>query len=210
MSSQILEEFIKSSAPGFRCYAAGNELGPQFIAKVCHILRSPASPESIAKIYELLGSHADKVAEFYQRQNGFILYRDTLSDAAGIELLPIEQWEKATENMRDWFDYLMDNPENDPDHVMTGISIATVPFSGNYFVMPVEGPSSGKIFYADHDGWYESAFADDFDGFLAHVTQKPVKLLNEELGCCTRYSDGTTDAQWIPEEYFPDVTKFEI
>ena len=73
--------------------------------------------------------------------------------------------------------------------------------------MPVEGPTAGKIFYADHDGWYESAFANDFQKFLAHVTRKPVNLLNEELGCYTRYSDGKTDAQWIPEVYFPDVSK---
>ena len=78
---------------------------------------------------------------------------------------------------------------------MTGIALATVPHSGNYFVMPVEGATAGKIFYADHDGWYESAFADDFDDFLARATQEPVHLLAKELGCYTRYTDGKTTAQ---------------
>lgn len=91
--------------------------------------------------------------------------------------------------------------------ILTGIAIAEVPHSGNYFVMPVAGPAAGKIFYADHDGWYESAFANNFQKFLAHVTRKPVSLLNEEFGCYTRFSDGKTDKQWIPEEYFPDVSK---
>ena len=104
----------------------------------------------------------------------------------------------------------LDEPENDPDHIVTGISIATVPHSGNYFVMPLEGPSAGKIFYADHDGWYESAFADDFGGFLARVTREPVKLLAEDVGCYTRYSDGKSDAQWIPEEFFPDISGVQI
>ena len=90
---------------------------------------------------------------------------------------------------------------------MTGIAVATVPASGNYFVMPVEGVAAGKIFYADHDGWYESAFADRFQDFLVRVTRDPVKLLAEDVGCYTRYSDGKTDKQWIPEEYFPDVSK---
>ena len=90
---------------------------------------------------------------------------------------------------------------------MTDVAIAAVPFSGNYFVMPVEAPAAGKIFYANHDGWYESAFANDFQKFLVHVTRKPVNLLNEDVGCYTRYSDGKTDEQWIPEEYFPDVSK---
>ena len=76
--------------------------------------------------------------------------------------------------------------------------------------MPIEGPSAGKIFYADHDGWYESAFADDFDGFLAHVVREPVKLLAEEVGCYTRYCDGKTDTQWIPEEFFLDVSTVQL
>jgi hypothetical protein len=76
--------------------------------------------------------------------------------------------------------------------------------------MPVDGPSAGKIFYADHDGWYESAFADDFDRFLAHVSHEPARLLAEEVGCYTRYADGKTDAQWIPEEYFADVTGVQV
>ena len=129
--------------------------------------------------------------------------------AAGIELLAVEKWEKGTAEMRDWFDHLTDEPENDPDHIVTGIAIATVPHSGNYFVMPVEGPSAGKIFYADHDGWYESAFANDFAGFLARVTRDPVKLLVDDVGCYTRYSDGKTSSQWIPEEYFADISKVQ-
>ena len=33
------------------------------------------------------------------------------------------------------------------------------------------------------------------------------ELLVEEVGCYTRYSDGQTNAQWIPEEYFADVSQ---
>jgi hypothetical protein len=210
MTSQALEEFTKSPAPGFRCLAAGNRSGPRFLASIRHILNAPASPASIAQIRKLLGNHADQAATFYQCHDGFVLYRDTKSEAAGIELLPVAQWEKATEEMRDWFNHLADNPEDDPDHIVTGISIATVPHSGNYFVMPVEGPNAGKIFYADHDGWYESAFADDFSSFLARVTREPVKLLANDVGCYTRYSDGKTNTQWIPEEYFSDVSRAQL
>jgi len=158
------------------------------------------------QIQKSLGVHAAPVGAFYEQHDGFILYCDTLSDAAGIELLPADQWQAATEEMRDCFAYLTEDAGNDPDYIFTGIAIATVPHSGNYFVMPVKGPVSGKVFYADHDGWYESAFADDFDGFIARVTREPARLLAEELGCYTRYTDGISDAQWIPETYFADVT----
>jgi hypothetical protein len=210
MTSQALEEFTKSPAPGFRCFAAGDKAGPRFLASIRHILNASASPAAIAQIRKLLGSHADQVATFYQCHDGFVLYRDTKSEAAGIELLPVAQWEEATEEMRDGFNYLVNDPENDPDHIVTGISISTVPRSGNYFVMPVHGPNAGKIFYADHDGWYESAFADNFDSFLARVTREPVKLLAKDVGCYTRYSDGMTKAQWIPEEYFSDISKAQL
>jgi hypothetical protein len=155
----------------------------------------------------MLGSHAEQVIAFYEWHNGFVLYRDTLSETAGIELLPVAKWKRATDDMRSTFEYLEADPANDPDHILTGVAIAEVPDSGNYFVMPVEGPAAGRIFYADHDGWYESPFADDFQEFLVHVTRHPAKLLAEEVGCHTRYSDGKTDKQWIPEEYYPDVSK---
>jgi hypothetical protein len=210
MSSQVLEQFAKSPNPGFRCYAASNKSGARFLASIRHILNAPASTESIVQLRQMLSSHADKIATFYELHDGFILYRDSKSEAAGIELLPVEKWEEATDDMRESFAHLADEPENDPDHIMTGIAIATVPHSGNYFVMPTEGPSAGKIFYADHDGWYESAFAEDFAGFLTHVVQEPVKLLTDEVGCYTRYSDGKTTTQWIPEEYLPDISRISL
>lgn len=207
MSAQILEKFAKSPSPGFLCFAAGNESGPRYLARVRHILHPPASRKSIAQVRKMLGKHGTKVAAFYRQHDGFVLYRDTLSESAGIELLPFKGWKNATADMRDSFKHLEDDPDEDPDRIVTGVAIATVPQSGNYFVMPVEGRAAGKVFYADHDGWYESAFARDFDGFLAHVTRKPVKLLADEVGGYTRYSDGKTEAQWIPEKYFPDVSR---
>jgi hypothetical protein len=205
MSSKAIEEFARAPAPGFRCYASQKPGGPRFLARIQHILHPPASPDSIAQIRESLGEHAAMVIAFFECHDGFVLYRDTLSDAAGIELLPVDLWPSATEDLRSWFEHLADDPENDPDHILTGIAIATVPESGNYFVMPVEGPAAGKVFYADHDGWYESAFAENFEDFLARVTRDPVQLLAEDVGCYTRYSDGKTDAQWIPEDYFADI-----
>jgi hypothetical protein len=204
---QVIEEFCRAPQPGFRCCAAGDQSGKRFVARVRHLLVSPASPESATLLRQKLGGHADQAAAFFERHNGFLLYRDTKSDAAGIALLPILKWDAATLDMQARFGHLADEPESDPDHILTGTAIATVPHSGNYFVMPTDGPSAGKVFYADHDGWYESAFGEDFNGFLAHVVREPVKLLTEELGCYTRYSDGKTDAQWIPEQYFADVSQ---
>lgn len=210
MSVQLIEDLLSAPAPGFRCYSATNKSGERFFARVRHILKEPASSAAISRVRQFLGRHAPDVAAYYRIHNGFVLYRDTKSAAAGIELLPVERWDDATDDMRGWFEHLADEPGNDPDHILTGIAIGTVPHSGNYFVMPIKGPSAGKVFYADNDGWYESAFADDFYGFLSRLVREPAELLSEELGCYTRYSDGSTDAQWIPEEYFRDISRVEL
>src|SRR5262245_4582060 len=99
MPAQVIEKFAKAPAPGFRCFAAGKDKGPRFVARVCHILHAPASVDAVAKARQRLGSHAKQVVAFYRSHDGFVLYRDTLSDAAGIELLPIEQWQSATDDM---------------------------------------------------------------------------------------------------------------
>jgi hypothetical protein len=202
-----LHELVTAPAPGFRCIAASSKSRSSFVARICHTLRPPASSEQLEYIRKRLGEYATQVIDFYRENDGFVLYRDTLSDAAGFELLPIEQWYEATEDMKDSLSYIAEVPDNDPDHILTGVAIATVPHSGNYFVMPIEGNSAGSIFYANHDGWYESAFTESFEGLLTRLVENPVNLLNKEFGCYTRYSDGKTEVQWIPEEYFRDVTE---
>jgi len=48
-------------------------------------------------------------------------------------------------------------------------------------------------------------FASCFGEFIARLHENPVSLLNEVLGGYTRYFDGKTQNQWVPERYVPDV-----
>jgi hypothetical protein len=198
---QNLVDFAAQANSSFVCTNGGrsDKTKRTFVACVSHVLNPPASASDLAQLRSMLGVHAAQAEEVYRAHDGFILYKDSLSDAAGIEALPISQWEEAGEDMRQWFEHLDD--ESDPDHIRSGVALATAPQSGNYFVMPVEGPNAGKVFYANHDGWYESHFATDFNEFITRVMNNPAHLLSEELGCYARYSDGKTPIQWIPESY---------
>jgi hypothetical protein len=198
---QQLVAFAGQTNPSFVCTNGGrsDKTKRTLVARLSHVLNAPASASDLASLQSMLGAHAVKVEDIYRAHNGFVLYKDSLSDAAGIEALPISQWQEAGDDMRQWFEHLDD--ESDPDHIRTGVALATAPQSGNYFVIPVEGPNAGKVFYADHDGWYESHFAKDFEEFITRVTSKPAHLLSEELGCYARYSDGKSSIQWIPESY---------
>jgi hypothetical protein len=198
---QQLVAFAGQANPSFVCTNGGrsDKTKLTFVVRLCHVLNAPASAKDLALLRSILGARAAQFEVIYAAHDGFVLYKDSLSDAAGIEALPIAQWNEAGENMRQWFEQLDD--ESDPDHIRTGVAFATAPQSGNYFVMPVEGPNAGKVFYADHDGWYESHFAKDFGEFIIRVTSNPAHLLSEELGCYARYSDGKTSIQWIPESF---------
>jgi hypothetical protein len=198
---QHLVAFARSPNPAFICTNGGRseKTKRQFVASVYHVLNSAASTQDLAILRSLLGAQASQFEEVYSAHDGFVLYKDVLSDAAGIEALPVARWDEAGEDMRQWFADLA--PEDDPDHIRSGVAFATVPRSGNYFVIPLDGPNAGKIFYADHDGWYDAPFADGFGEFIRRVTKDPAVLLSEELGCFTRYSDGKTSIQWIPESF---------
>lgn len=196
-----LVAFAGQPNPSFICTNGGRSEKTKrtFVARLYHVLYAPASVHDLAALRSMLGKYAAQFEEIYIKHDGFVLYKDALSDAAGIEALPVAQWNEAGDDMRQGLEYLDD--ESDPDHIRTGVTFATAPESGNYFVMPVEGPNAGKVFYANHDGWYDSHFSENFDEFIARVTSNPAQLLSEELGCYARYSDGKTPIQWIPESY---------
>jgi hypothetical protein len=198
---QRLIEFAGRPNPAFVCTNGGRneKTKRQFIAKLHHVLNPPADFGDLEILRSKVGSLDPAIESVYEMHDGFTLYEDDLSDTAGIDVLPIAGWEEAGAEVREWLDQL--DPDDDPDCLRSGIAFATVRHSGNYFVIPVEGPSSGKVFYADHDGWYETHFAENFDDFVNRITSDPAKLLSEELGCYTRYSDGKSSIQWIPEQF---------
>lgn len=203
-----LEEFaVKPCA--FRCTRAGKVHPPAddvFIARVVHRLNRRATATELWELRALLGEYAAEAELIYAAHNGFVLYKDCLSDAAGIEALPVRRWAEAAKDLNESLSSFVAG--HDPDHILGGVPFAQVPHSGNYFVIPIEGSSAGKVFYADHDGWYESAFAVGFDDFVHRVTTNPAAPMSNELGCYTRYSDGATNAQWIPRAMVlnPSVT----
>ena len=168
-----LVAFATQPNPAFVCRSARrSERGTRtFVAKVCHDLNKAPSSRDLALLRSLLGPNAPAFEGVYAVHDGFVLYQDLLSEAAGVEALPIAEWDQASHDMREWLAGLEE--DNDPDHIRTGVAFATAPQSGNYFVVPVEGSSAGLIFYVNHDGWYEAPFADDFAEFVTRVTTEP-------------------------------------
>ncbi|MCE9522259.1 MAG: SMI1/KNR4 family protein [Alphaproteobacteria bacterium] len=205
MEIELVRELALHPAPGFVCTPAGGRRDENFTARVAHLLGSPASAASIRWIGEKFGEMAAPFVQLYTKHDGFVLYRDMFSDAAGICVLPVREWKNAEESLAVQLSDLGET--GDPNCIKSGIAFAEVPHSSDYFIVPVEGPSRGKVFYANHDGdgLYGDAFANSLDEFIIRVCGDPIVLLNDVLGCYTRYSDGATELQWIPERYLPDI-----
>jgi hypothetical protein len=185
----------------FRCRPAGRKGATErFVVHVVHTLHAPATPVEMSKLKRHLGECSPAFAAFYAKHNGFVLYRDTLSDAAGVEALPIAAWAKATQRVHDLARDVIDDEEDDTTGLLSCVAFATAPGSGNFFVVQTEGPGAGAIFYTNHGTCSKAEFAGDFGGFLRRITREPVTLLAKDLGCFARYSDGESSIQWIPDE----------
>ena len=206
MSLADFEIHLNHPAPAFRCYACGDaseELA--FLARVKNRLNPPATDEDIAELDALLGGQFDDAREFYKRHNGLLLYEDTRSDAAGLELFPIGEWRYRSEGMREQFAEMGFEESDDPDGLLKGIAFGEICHSANYFTFQTTGPHSGTIFYISHDDWQNEPIAHSFSDFLALIVRDPAEFLYD-AGCYTRYSDGKSDIQWIPKEYISDCT----
>ncbi|HEX5245346.1 MAG TPA: hypothetical protein VFW23_18945 [Tepidisphaeraceae bacterium] len=188
----------------FRCRPAGRKNAPErFTAQVYHYLNSPSGPE-MAELKKTTGKCSAQIEAFYERHNGFVLYRDSLSSAAGMEALPIRTWAKATERLHESVQDRAEDEEESSELILC-VVFATVPRSGNYFAIQTSGQNSGAVYYTDHEALLalRKPFAPDFDGFISRLISEPIDLLTKVLGCFTRYSDGTTTTQWIPAEVQP-------
>jgi hypothetical protein len=222
MSLDRFEALVRDPAPGFRCFAAGDESERlAFMARVRHVVGKPGMSSAMGFVNEKIGSVSPTFSQFYELHDGVALYRDAMTlpfwrklfkpadllcDAEGMRFFRIDEWESQAKAMRDfWLDE--DSDLNDmPEWFYRGIVFGEIPQSANYFVLETMGESAGAIYYCDHDYFSTEPFAESFDAFLGRIVDDPPKFLYE-TGCYARYNDGRTAKQWIPKEYVRGCSK---
>lgn len=197
-----MENFLKlldDPSPGFICEAAGRQAvkPPKFSVRIRHEMEGPATPEELAQLSAL---GAEALAPFYARHNGGLFFTGPSihpQAISGFRLYPISEIENRTANMRSDVD-AMGIPEDAKfDFQKSGTAIGEICSSGNYFVI-----HEGIVFYSDHDGGDDTPAGPSFAQFLDGIAADPAQFLFKS-GCYTRYSDGATPTQWIPETYLP-------
>jgi hypothetical protein len=65
-------------------------------------------------------------------------------------------------------------------------------------------PSSFRLH--EDSGSARKPLARSFAALLDRIADDPAKFLRE-VGCYTRYSDGKTDTQWIPNEFITEIAQ---
>lgn len=205
-----LEAFCRQPGQRFECEGAGEHENEQYTAQIEHVLYSSAGLNELQFIREQLQDLAEPFISFYQRYDGAQLFCDTMSEAVGLSIAPVREWEQLRTFLLDWF---IDFSDEDfgyytemnisEEDIKQAVVFAEVPHSGNYFTVVTTGRHRGRIFYFCHDGMEYELYADNFDSFIRPILTDPANELLH-LGCYTRYSDGKTDIQWIPRRFLTD------
>lgn len=175
--------------PAFICEPAGSPKKTRKEFPIEHRAGPKATPKQLERLKALAGKEFKSIKMFYALMNGGLFY--VHGNDAGIYIPSIKHLPGLNKSMREWiFD-----ESTAPEFQKKGFAFGEIVGSGNYFIA-----YKGRIHYADHDGGGNKAISGDIGKFFEKIAKNPAKFLMD-CGCYTRYSDGKTAIQWIPEKY---------
>jgi len=189
---EALRTHLALKNPRFQCRDVSEK--HSLVVKLKSKVGAPAKAPELKRLRALAGSAYRLLEPLYRQFNGLILH--THRRTSGLVVAPVAQ---LPELMADWkasMDYL--EPNELYPFQRKGIPFATIDGSGNYFVA-----HGRNIYYADHDGGDDAVWGKSVEDFFARALGDPAKFLYD-AGCYTRYFDGKTDRQYIPEEFLHD------
>jgi hypothetical protein len=153
----------------------------------------PASAAELKTLKKLTGKEYAVLEPLYREFNGLVLHRH--GKTCGLVVGAVKYLAGYAEGMKGSFF------GGDADlfpFQREGVPFATIEASGNYFVV-----HQGNVYYSDSDGGDDSVWGENLDAFFTRALADPVKFL-DAAGSYTRYFDGKTDRQYIPETFLHD------
>lgn len=142
---ETLRSAVESHAGTFLCSEIQNEANTKTVD--FHHVSLPADFDSA--VPDVVG-----LRDFYDTFAQLTLYVDETSGEAAFLIASPSQWTELDEDFRPWLDGIDEDEAADflPDWIDSCLVIGEVPRSGNYLLVPTEGPEAGKVFGFDHDG----------------------------------------------------------
>ncbi|MFB1490961.1 MULTISPECIES: hypothetical protein [unclassified Thiocapsa] len=148
------------------------------------------------------GGHADlpavgRLGDFYETFGSILFYHDDKSGDAGKYIAHPSQWEDLHGAFSAWIEDLAQEERDEcvPAWVRTCLVIGETPQSGNYILVPIEGPEVGHVFEFDHDGF---EFKDEAEDVVEYVKKllKPDSSTLSKIASHMRFIEGDPMVQW--------------
>lgn len=205
MSIELLERRLADPMPAFSCKPVRGAADRELIVPLEHLANGPASAKLLSRIPRIPG--ADSAIGFYSRHDGVLLYNDLETFLEGVEIFPIGQWKKRTAEMvESWVEG--EYPDEDmPYGRKDFIAFAHSRGASNYIHWVIRGPCAGSVFWwpwTMRPEKNDPPMARDFEAFVRLICEEPVRFFNEVILCYTRFDDGKTVVDWIPNRYLPN------
>jgi hypothetical protein len=187
-----LENRVRAHAGEFLCERIYNETTTRRV-RFAHVVVPPDEPVDVPA--------AGRLREFYATFGSILFYHDSASGDAGRYLAHPSQWAELQSAFGGWIEGLDEDERRDclPEWIDTCLVIGETPQSGNYILVPTEGPEAGHVFEFDHDGF---EFTEEARDVVAYVE----KLLNPDSSTLTgiashmRFIEGDPMVQWCIRE----------
>ena len=179
----------------FKCHKSGDkDKRLNLTVDIHHELRNGATDNDISLLEKMIPENNEEVIELYKLYNGIKLYCN--GNTSGLQIYPISDLKELNVEWKESISYY--DEEDLYDFQKKGVAFGDISHSGNYFVL-----YKGKVYYSNHDGGDDTSLVESFKEFLSKIVENPAKFLYD-MGCYTRYADGKTDGQWIPQEFIAD------
>jgi hypothetical protein len=187
---KALLEHLALKNPRFRCRDVSEQ--HSLIVNLGSVVGPPATAAELIELRAIAGPEYPYLEGLYRLFNGVALHHH--GGTFGLVIASIDELAALGSDWRDSF--YVPAEELEP-YQRAGVAFATIYESGNYFAS-----HDGKVYYSDHDGDDATPWS-SLEAFFEGALLDPPKFLLD-VGCYTRFSDGKTDLQFIPEEFLHD------
>jgi hypothetical protein len=184
---EALDHSVRSHHGQFHCHQIHKE-GNKKVVNFRHVALPPDSAQRIPSVNGL--------PDFYSTFGQLTLYVDEVSGDAAYHLASPNQWAKLDGDFRPWLDGVeQEGADLIPSWVSQCIVIGEVPRSGNYLLVPIEGPEVGHVYEFEHDGFEFLKLADSLPDFVMKTLDlDPARLT--AIASHLRFITGDHREQW--------------
>lgn len=193
MKRSELRDAVCEHRGEFLCHAIhGNDEAK--VVRFSHRVTEPVDTDGLPSF--------GRLSDFYHVFGSVLFYHDLESGDAARYLAPPSSWAALDEEFRAWLEDLSEDEREEilPEWIETRIVIGETPHSGNYVLVPSEGPERGHVYEFDHDGFEFTRVADDVVEYVQGLLS-PGSARLMDMASHMRFMTGDGMKQWWIVEF---------